>query len=847
MSGSADNKVKPPVIDPDRLVTFIGELRLLGFNVGTRQYIDAQNLLLALAARGLLPREPQGLCTMLAPLLCNSPAEQETFYRTFDRWFPREKPPPKPDEPGRKGREVRPVTFLRAVGESLYRRWPPMRVLFVAAVLLVGLAALSYVAAGWLSTETGVPTPGPTPAEVPSSGAGFSYVAVALLLLGALLFVGWLLKKSYRRLQLEKWRSARNPQLDQLIVKRPAAQPFHGADFRYVIQQMRRHRRSGATGLDVPKTIDATVNKGGWFTPVYSSQYALPEYLILIDRVSYRDQQARLESELVGRLREHNVPVEVYYFQGDPRVCQKEEAKAQRLSLQDLAALHPDHYLLILSDGAGLLNRLTGRPQRWLDLLSHWRGRALLTPEPTSEWGYREWALAGLDMFVLPASVDGMTALIDAIHLETAPEPPGGRAAGPFPDLLRERKERWLDSPEPESAVVDKLSSQLKDYLGKEGYYWLSACAIYPALHWNLTLYFGYELTSRERFEERLLALVRLPWFRHGSMPDWLRLRLLADVPEEGERLIRRKLEELLISSLEEPQAGFSLPFSPPTGGPRRGGWARVRGRLADFNARRKRGGLLVSVFKTEPEDSPLRDHVFLTFVSGRNPGKLAVPLPEDLSRLLLSSRRHGGLAVGAWGLFRGLLSAGTPSSLRGATREASLRPLGTPEHESPLTAAAYRRRPALIGAVVGGVLSSIPIVSMLNTLCCAWVFFGAVLASYLYAKRSPALLSSRDGARLGVRVGLITSAIYTFIGMPVTLYLYPSTGSEPLTWNDPYLLFIILLAGAIYGGLFLAFSVAGAVIATPFFSKRWHPEATWQSEKPWRKEFITLDLNSPD
>ena len=27
--------------------------------------------------------------------------------------------------------------------------------------------------------------------------------------------------------------------------------------------------------------------------------------------------------------------------------------------------------------------------------------------------------------------------------------------------------------------------------------------------------------------EERLLRLARLPWFRHGKMPDWLRLELI--------------------------------------------------------------------------------------------------------------------------------------------------------------------------------------------------------------------------------------------------------------------------------------------------------------------------------
>ena len=32
----------------------------------------------------------------------------------------------------------------------------------------------------------------------------------------------------------------------------------------------------------------------------------------------------------------------------------------------------------------------------------------------------------------------------------------------------------------------------------------------------------------RQQFEEMLLGLVHLPWFRHGYMPNWLRLHLIS-------------------------------------------------------------------------------------------------------------------------------------------------------------------------------------------------------------------------------------------------------------------------------------------------------------------------------
>jgi hypothetical protein len=78
-----------PVLTSAQLNTMMDELRLTGFNIGTEQYLAAQNLLLSLAAQGSLSAEPRKLKTWLAPVLCASPKEQETFYYYFDKWLDR--------------------------------------------------------------------------------------------------------------------------------------------------------------------------------------------------------------------------------------------------------------------------------------------------------------------------------------------------------------------------------------------------------------------------------------------------------------------------------------------------------------------------------------------------------------------------------------------------------------------------------------------------------------------------------------------------------------------------------------------------------------------------------------
>ena len=68
---------------------------------------------------------------------------------------------------------------------------------------------------------------------------------------------------------------------------------------------------------------------------------------------------------------------------------------------------------------------------------------------------------------------------------------------------------------------------------------------------------------------------------------------------------------------------------------------------------------------------------------------------------------------------------------------------------------------PALIGGVVAGVLSGIP---LLNCLCCLWIIGGAMLSSYLLAKNSPVALSAGDGAIVGAFSGIIAAVVVAIL-----------------------------------------------------------------------------------
>jgi hypothetical protein len=76
--------------------------------------------------------------------------------------------------------------------------------------------------------------------------------------------------------------------------------------------------------------------------------------------------------------------------------------------------------------------------------------------------------------------------------------------------------------------------------------------------------------------------------------------------------------------------------------------------------------------------------------------------------------------------------------------------------------------QPALLGGVVIGVLSALPIINLANC-CCAWILFGGGLAAYLMQQQRPAPISVGDGALVGLLAGIIGAVIWTVVAIPIS------------------------------------------------------------------------------
>jgi formylglycine-generating enzyme required for sulfatase activity len=300
-----------------------------------------------------------------------------------------------------------------------------------------------------------------------------------------------------------------------------------------------------------------------------------------------------------------------------------EPESGRRVALADLAARYGHCEVWLVADGSSLFSAFTGRMERWLDMFQMWPTRLLLTPVDAAGWGDRERRLTDFGFQIIPATPRGLARIIDHAAV-------GEPALDWYPSLLQSQPYSWIVQESPGSLDVARLCTELRLYLGAAGFRWLSASAVYPVIEWPLTLYLGESLTQPGSLEPTLRKLVRLPWFRRGVMPDWLRAALIRKMDKPFRRRVRDLLESLL-----------SLPPAPA--GP----------------DNLKRTALEV-VLRRERTRGIEEDEVLLAFLWGTEPTGLVQPV-SALRRLLFNRGRVWlGLRPAISFLVAAALSAGT-------------------------------------------------------------------------------------------------------------------------------------------------------------------------------------------
>ncbi len=622
---------QPADDDIERLSGFLTELRAAGYLIGPDKILAAHAVLATLKNRGMLPEDRAKLKTLLAPVVCSSGAMQREFYALFDEWLARE-------VPATAAKETTEPAGLEPILESV-----KSRVMTARSRVLIGLAATVLFA--FLGIVISALTVGNEPGMLerlakaqsvkssdgvefvnqgPTRSAG--YIAFALLRLFwpvlagmAVLVVAIVLR----------WRFIWRGQARIILDRQPGLKESIPARLRRGRSRLSlfsrvRHsgwarrflwlRPGGRQDLDVAETLRWSLNNGGMLTPVNTARQAKPEYLVLIDRLSSRDHQGAWCDALIDRLEEMGVPIVRYDFAGDPRWCFSRRGGGAGLAIGDLRVRHPNHRLFIFGDCRALADPTTGDLVPWAEQLISWPEHALFTPEPRSGWGARERMLISHGFTLTQADPEGLAQFIDSVELAGRKAAAAVHPAVALPEALRSFAFRWNGPDVPPESEARSLLIDLHWYLGVDGYDLFCACAVYPELDWNLTLYMSHVMAaSTPASQEAALAkLSRLPWFRQGRLPDWLRLQLLDELGPERERLVREALGRLLLGQTGAHDVRFDLPL--------------VAGNRETIDAIAR--NVLNELARQEVPMGPLRDPIFVSFMRGRSRNRLAVTLP---------------------------------------------------------------------------------------------------------------------------------------------------------------------------------------------------------------------------
>lgn len=556
----------------DRLIfgELLDNLRQHGFALGLDHYLRLQTLLEKIGSQCA----PDELRTLLCPIFATSRSQQDQFYRIFDSYFDLFE---KATEPTETGETVEAEKAAPLLQRPPRRKWPYIFAP-VAAVIAISIVALLLFrtrqseqsasnqrsAANVSQTETSPAstqeeqtgakttdasqsvattehpaTPQPAPQLTPPPPPNFYerhqniiLFAITLLPLLVLLVYEW---HAYarRNLLLQKQQTRRPPFVWPIQLPSTEESVYDSEQFYTAARTLRRRQTDEFLRLDVEATVAATVEALGFPNLRYKSDSRVPEYLILIDRASYLDHQARLFDELVKDLESEGVFLTRYFYDSDPRVC-RNERNAQGVSLNELQSRFANHRLLVFGNGAKLINPVSGRLENWTTIFSHWQDRALLTIAETSRWGLTEVALAQT-FIVLPASLKGLLAVVDYFESTVSA------------DVRSWKNAQGADS-DPTWTTPQSMLVQLRRSLGEDAFQWLAACAVYPELHWDLTLHLGAlpAMPAGLITEANLLKLIRLPWFRTGAIPEEMRWLLINQLPLERERAVRAKVIEML-------------------------------------------------------------------------------------------------------------------------------------------------------------------------------------------------------------------------------------------------------------------------------------------------------------
>ncbi|MDX2247740.1 MAG: formylglycine-generating enzyme family protein [Bacteroidia bacterium] len=581
--------------------------------------------------------DPARLKLLLCPLIVSSPDEQTLFYEVFDRFWGVNKIPETPLP--KKDFFDREKPQLPEEGENILPPEPPREpdlprmprpYVFGAIAALAGIVASLAV---WF---------------IPDLPMNLRLLLQIFLLLLAGVGV-WIYRLRQRKLVARRIEAKEPPWFWNIDLKIRERLDF-GAELPILAQQLRRRLPGNHPHLNLRATINETLRSGGALSLRYDYRTRPAEYLFLIDQTSFADHRRHLYEMLYKELLHNNVYAERFFYTDDLRLCWNEKHPGG-ISLEKIALRYADYRLIIFGDAWKMINPVSGLLMNWTQVFDNWENRALMTSRPTAAWGYDELRLSER-FVVLPGNPEG---LLQVIHY--------------FEEIKKYNPRVVRDTliqPEIEATVAG-----LSQYFNPSVQTWIAACAIYPEVNWDLTLYLGEFLSGHVKENlltfANLVKIAQLSWFRNGRMPDKDRGDLLNTLNKP----LRLTLHQKMVDALEEQFHRSPVPVVSAAYSEFRLQLAVHKLESGNFEDKRKD---LQHEIKTLIQEGVKNDFIAIQSVAAPSP--LDVVVPEGLRSLAFTA---AGTTLAD--RLRKLIPSGKPKQVKPVEEKSDSE---SPENETP-------------------------------------------------------------------------------------------------------------------------------------------------------------------
>lgn len=602
-----------PVGDRDYFALSLAAARRLRCSPADLVRLEAVRL--QLAARGI-SRTDGRIPLWTAPVICRSPEA----YRSFMEGFPDDGE--MVEEAGsEKAGQADPGNQTQTAAAAPQR---DRRKAWLAASALLALAAIALLAFYlWpdpiqqkpdtvpIGGGTARPLPGPGQTQVQ-----FRWTVLLWLMLpvaAAIAYVGWLRR---RRREIRRSAAPTPERSVKLAFAIGLAGLFTAPAIRRTLGRLRRHRSVASLRLNIPATIRATVTAAGFPELRFGVRPRSPDYLVMGEREAPGDHLALVGRLLSTRLAEEQVAHSHYEFFGDPRRLQPIErgAPAPPVPLTTALSRHDGARLMLFVESHDCFGE-DASPE-WLARIAETDRPALLDPRTPESWGNAEGRVHATGLGVFPLTDRGLAAYGDFVNRATdAGRAPPAVGALDLPESFASARDLLLGNEAPDALLVSELVADLDTWLDPAGRYWLRAVALFPYMDPGLTVFLGTALAGPDGAplmeEQRFLRLARLPWFRAGRMPDWLRRQLVRRLSPDQLRAATSAIQAFLLP-MDDADEALAINLA-------RGQDRRLRKRLLDW-------------LKLSPE-SMLSDQLLIEALEGRRPDQLGIEAPSALIR----------------------------------------------------------------------------------------------------------------------------------------------------------------------------------------------------------------------